>query len=256
MNRPTPRRRPRGAARGYTVVEMLVTVAAITALIILVIPGIERTRESARSVSCMNNLHRIYEATQTWKSDQIHQDGAGSEPLQADGWRAALAPYIGDMRAYDCPDTTSDSSPDSVARAAERISSAPITAPDGAPPGSTCGPFCLTCQSGMSVLAAPQTSGRVPSDYGLTVNLPQANHKPHDVVGMDYLTETIRTTDEWTKAPYVDPSHTSGAPAFARHNKHVNVVYGDGSVRSVSLERRDLGPTGATPEAAQFWRVD
>lgn len=252
MNRPTLHRRAHGAARGFTLLEALVTAASISALLVIVVPGIERTRQTAQKAGCANNLQQIYRAAQSWKADQIHQNG-GSDVLQGEGWRAAYAPYIGNTRAYDCPDTTSDSSPDAQSRAEHEIAQAPLTAPDSAPPGSTCGPACLTCQSGLAVLAATQTSGRTPSDYGLAVNLAKVNGKAHEVFGMDYLTETLVQSDDWNQAPFY---FDGKAPTFARHKGHFNVLYGDGTVRSISTEGRDLSPSSSSPEAKRFWRTD
>jgi prepilin-type processing-associated H-X9-DG protein len=253
MNRPTLRRRARGAARGFTMVEALITAASISALIVIVIPGIQRTRETAQKAGCAKNLQQIYQAAQSWKADQLHQS-AGNDTLQADGWRATLAPYIGNTRAYDCPDTTSDSSPDAQVRAEHEIAQAPITLPDSAPAGSTCGPACLTCQSGLAVIAATQTTGRTPSDYGLNPSLAKVNGRAHEVFGMDYLTETLVQSDDWTKAPF--DAGAGNPPVFARHKGHFNVLYGDGSVRSVSTEGKDLSPSATTPEAKRFWRTD
>lgn len=253
MKRPTLRLGARRAAAGFTMVEALVTTAAIGALAVLFIPSIQRANERAHEVACTSNLHQIYQAAQAWRADQIHQNG-GNDQLQGDGWRAALAPYVGNTRAYDCPATSSDSSPDAQARAEHQLAEAPITPPDSAPPGSTCGPACLTCQSGLAVIAATQTTGRTPSDYGLSTSLAKVNGKAHEVFGMDYLTETLVLSDDWTKAPFVPETGTT--PTFARHKGQANVLYGDGSVRSISLEGRDLSPCSTSPDAKRFWRTD
>jgi prepilin-type processing-associated H-X9-DG protein len=251
MNRPTLRRH---TAAGFTMLEALITAASISALIVMVVPGIQRTRETAQAAGCANNLQQIYRAAQSWKADQIHQSGGGSDVLAADGWRATLAPFIGNSRAYDCPGTTSDSSPDALARAQHEIAEAPITPPDSAPPGSTCGPACLTCQSGLAVIAATQTTGRTPSDYALTGNLAKVNGRSHEIFGMDYLTETVVSTDDWNKAPF--DAGAGNPPTFARHKGHFNVLYGDGSVRSVSTEGHDLSPSSTSPDAKRFWKSD
>ena len=253
MKRPTSRHGGHRAAVGFSLVEAMVTTAAIGVLVVIVMPGLHRVREHAQAAECASNLQQIYTAAQAWRADQIHQNG-GNDLLLGDGWRAAFAPYIGNTRAFDCPNTTSDSSPDALARAEHDIAQAPITPPDSAPPGSTCGPNCITCQSGLAVIAATQTTGRTPSDYGLSTSLAKVNGKSHEVFGMDYLTETLVMSDDWKQAPFVVDG--GSAPAQARHKNHVNVLYGDGSVRSVSLENRDLSPCSRSPEAQRFWRDD
>ena len=46
---------------------------------------------------------------------------------------------------------------------------------------------------------------------------------------MDYLTETLVQSDDWTRRPSTPRRQP---PVFARHKGHINVLYGDGSVRS------------------------
>jgi prepilin-type N-terminal cleavage/methylation domain-containing protein/prepilin-type processing-associated H-X9-DG protein len=45
--------------RGFTLVEMLVVIAIIVALAALLLPAIVKARESARSTTCISNLHQI-----------------------------------------------------------------------------------------------------------------------------------------------------------------------------------------------------
>ncbi len=72
MNRPSLRRpsRPgKGKGRGFTLVELLVTVLVIGVLASLLVPGIAGARQTAKRVACIGNLRQIGTALAVYAAD-------------------------------------------------------------------------------------------------------------------------------------------------------------------------------------------
>jgi len=57
------------ALRGFTLVELLVTISVISVLIGLLIPSVGRVRDAARNAACMSNQHQLSTAWMAYMSD-------------------------------------------------------------------------------------------------------------------------------------------------------------------------------------------
>ena len=100
---------PRSGYRtGFTLVELLVSIALIAMLVALLLPAVQSTREAARRVSCANNMRQLalalnnYESAlghypASWKG--VRDTGSGA----VDGWSAQsqLLPYLEEGAIYE-----------------------------------------------------------------------------------------------------------------------------------------------------------
>ena len=95
--------RPRG---GFTLVELLVSIAIIGMLMALLVPAVQAAREAARRTQCRNHLKQLATAVHLHESAHQHIPGngwgylwvgepdRGSGPEQPGGWIYQLLPYL------------------------------------------------------------------------------------------------------------------------------------------------------------------
>jgi type II secretory pathway pseudopilin PulG len=96
---------PRGSCRfGSSLIELLVVIGIIGALIGLLLPAVQKVRETALRVRCQNNLHQIGLALHDYHDSQgSFPSGYRCQPVNPNnpdqtapgwGWAALLLPYI------------------------------------------------------------------------------------------------------------------------------------------------------------------
>ena len=101
--------------QGFTLVELLVVIAIIGILVAMLLPAVQRVRESARRISCVNNQRQLALATFNYQStnQQFPEGGAwrGSNPNlgrdnragRANGWAwtTLILEYLGQENIGD-----------------------------------------------------------------------------------------------------------------------------------------------------------
>jgi prepilin-type N-terminal cleavage/methylation domain-containing protein len=98
--------------RAFTLVELLVVIAIIGVLVGLLLPAIQAARESARRVSCTNNLKNLGIAILNFhdshKKLPTSNRAAGATNAPRYAWSTLMLPYFEEQNTYDLYDFQSN----------------------------------------------------------------------------------------------------------------------------------------------------
>jgi prepilin-type N-terminal cleavage/methylation domain-containing protein/prepilin-type processing-associated H-X9-DG protein len=99
----TPRLRP-----GFTLIELLVVIAVISILAALLMPAVNRARESGRATACLSNLRQIGLAIQIYVEENNNflptmRDQSTTTTNELPGPDKVLAQQLGNVRVLKCP---------------------------------------------------------------------------------------------------------------------------------------------------------
>ena len=155
---------------GFTLTEVLVVIAIIAVLIALLVPAVQSARESARRVSCSNQLRQFAIALQTYhhsdrslpsgiiNQNRHHPQAFSNTAWQAvatpDTWFAEILPRLEAQARFDRFDFTLRSSdPANVSLVAEPM--AGVACPSDPDGGSS------VCQNRCKIFTSPQPTDRM-----------------------------------------------------------------------------------------------
>ena len=108
------------ARKGFTVVELLVVIAIIGVLVGLLLPGVQKTREAAARIKCLDNLkqlgvavHLYADTMSVFPPSGYYQPGHTSDPWSAP---ARILPFLEQANLQNLIDfsTSSDAAPHAV----------------------------------------------------------------------------------------------------------------------------------------------
>jgi len=91
-------------SKGFTLIEILVTIAIIAIIAAILFPVFARARENARRASCMSNEKQMGVAAMMYSQDydeQVLPSYVGSQY-----WPYLLQPYTKSTQVFDCPSDT------------------------------------------------------------------------------------------------------------------------------------------------------
>jgi prepilin-type N-terminal cleavage/methylation domain-containing protein/prepilin-type processing-associated H-X9-DG protein len=83
----------RGSSKAFTLIELLVVISIIALLLAILMPGLQKAKESAKAVVCRSNLRQLGIGFQTYYTENNFKAVEGEGGVEA-YWFVLIAPYL------------------------------------------------------------------------------------------------------------------------------------------------------------------